>query len=73
MRFYQLTYALAAPGQVPVRGQEWFPSERDAVVRRLALFNSGKLVGKKSDHEIWPVDIPTDKVGLLRWLRENVQ
>lgn len=50
---------------------EWFGSERDAVVRRLKLFNDGMLEGKKGDHVIWPVDIPTDKQGLLAWLKEN--
>lgn len=54
-----------------LRINEWFGSERDAVVRRLELWNAGKLVGKKKDHEIWPVDIPTRKEDLLAWLRVN--
>lgn len=50
---------------------EWFGSERDAVVRRLALFNAGELHGKKKDHEIWPVDVPTRKEDLLAWLNKE--
>lgn len=50
---------------------EWFGSEREAVVRRIALFDSGVLKGKKLDHKIWAVDIPTDKRSLLAWLQEN--
>lgn len=78
MRVYQLTYltqadVLAAEiqGEQPKSVTEWFPSEREAVVRRLALANDGKLAGKKADHEIWPVDIPTDKTGLLAWLNKE--
>jgi hypothetical protein len=52
---------------------EWFGSEREAVVRRLHLFKGGGLSGKKGDQEIWAIDIPTDKRGLLAWLQENVK
>jgi hypothetical protein len=51
--------------------EEWFGAERDAVVRRLELFKAGKLQGKKSDHEIWPVDVPTTKADLLVWLNKE--
>lgn len=80
MRFYQLEY-LPKEGQLvannngadwvftPVR--EWFGSERDAVVRRLDLFKAGKLAGKKSDHPIEAVDVPTDKANLLVWLNRE--
>jgi hypothetical protein len=78
MRVYQLTFltnaaVLAAEmeGTEPKPAKEWFPSEREAVVRRLALANNGALAGKKADHEIWPVDIPTDKQGLLNWLNKE--
>ena len=82
MRIYQFEYKLRPPDMFPAPGQmliinpdypirEWFASEREAVVRRLELFKAGKLLGKKSDHEIWPVDIPTDKQGLLAWLRQE--
>ena len=83
MRFYQFEYTLRPPGLFPEPGQEvqianpgqpireWFASERDAVVRRLELFKAGKLLGKKSDHEIWAVDVPTSKPDLLAWLRKE--
>lgn len=77
MRLYQFDYRTTetdrVSGEVRVSNviREWFPSEREAVVRRLALFKAGKLVGKKKDNPVWPVDIPTDKKGLLAWLRQE--
>lgn len=79
MRFYEFTYRLRIvdriTSEVTISGpiREWFGSERDAVVRRLELYKAAALPGRKKDHEIWPVDIPTDKKGLLRWLQENVK
>ncbi len=77
MRFYQFEYRERVVDkisgvQVEVPHNEWFGSEREAVVRRLSLFKAGKLVGKKKEHPIWPVDIPTDKRGLLAFLRKEV-
>lgn len=78
MRFYQLEYISSAGTIVPHHEgadmvfpgvREWFASEREAVVRRLELYKAGKLRGKKNDAQIWPVDIPTDKRGLLAFLR----
>jgi hypothetical protein len=78
MRFYQLEYISSAGIIVPhhegadmsfPRVREWFASDREAVVRRLELFKAGKLRGKKDDAKIWPFDIPTDKRGLLAFLR----
>ena len=75
MRFYQLEYlpadgALVA-GMEHTWTREWFSSDREAVVRRLELFKAGQLRGKKNDAQIWPVDIATDKRGLLAFLREE--
>lgn len=50
---------------------EWFTSERQAVVRRLLLVRLGKIVGKKRDAKIWPVDVPVRKVALVAWLNEQ--
>jgi hypothetical protein len=55
----------------PAVTREWFGSERDAVVRRLDLFNKGLLLGKKADHTIDPVDVPTAKADLLVWLNRE--
>lgn len=78
VRVYQLIYLTHAAvleaemqGDKPKPATEWFPSEREAVVRRIALVNGGKLVGKKTAHEIWPVDIPTNKQDLLSWLNKE--
>jgi hypothetical protein len=74
MRVYQLEYLPAVEPGADLnftRTREWFGSEREAVVRRLELFKSSKIHGKKKDAEIWPVDIPTDKLGLLAFLRKE--
>jgi hypothetical protein len=76
MRFYQFEYKLKVVDKISgvvdvVPKREWFGSEREAVIRRLELFKSGQLVGKKKDNEIWGIDIPTDKQGLLAWLRSE--
>ena len=78
MRVYQFEFQLAAEKTVTTEGsviypthRQWFGSEREAVTSRLDLFKAGKLVGKKSDHEIWPVDIGTSKPDLLAWLRKE--
>lgn len=84
MRVYELTYktlgqvppsADASPEAVPMRTaikvREWFPSEREAVIRRLDLFKRGLMLGKKSDAVIEAVDVPTDKRGLLAFLNEE--
>ena len=47
---------------------EWFTSERAAAVRRLMLFKTNKLEGKKRNAEIWGVDIPIRKAELVTWL-----
>lgn len=69
MRFYQFEYTHVDDSSDAPTHSEWFGSEREAVVRRLGLFKAGKLRGNKSSHHIWPVDIPTDKQGLLAWLK----
>lgn len=79
MRFYQLEYFAKADqtsgpdgaSTTPVT-REWFGAERDAAVRRLELFRAGKLVGKKRDHLVWQVDVPTTKPELLAFLRKEV-
>lgn len=78
MRFYEFQYKQLVVDKitnvsVEIPKREWFGSERDAVVRRLWLFRNGYLPGKKADHEIWPVDIPTSKADLLAWLRRECQ
>lgn len=77
MQFYQLEYTPKVFDKVlgeefaltPKR--EWFGSERAAVVRRLELFKAGQLHGKKKDHSIWPIDVPTRKEDMLAWLNQN--
>lgn len=77
MRFYQFEYKLQdtdkVTGETTVSEtiREWFGSEREAVIRRMEFFKAGRLAGKKKDNPIWPVDIPTDKKGLLAWLRRE--
>jgi len=50
---------------------EWFTSERQAVTRRLRLFDTGRLAGRKRESEIWPVEVPTRKAELVGWLNEG--
>lgn len=50
---------------------EWFCSRREAVVRRLELFKAGKLHGRKNDHPIAMVDMPTRKREIVTWLNER--
>lgn len=79
MRFYQLEFTLKVNNLLddllgaaaPDTRREWFGSERDAVVRRLGLFNKGLLLGKKADHTIEAVDVPTVKADLLLWLNRE--
>lgn len=76
MRFYEFNFRTQVVDKLTgatsqISNREWYASERDAVVRRLELFKAGKLAGKKSDHEIWAVDVPTSKPDLLAWLRKE--
>lgn len=79
MQFYQFEYYTHEIDKItgnpitelPVAHREWFGAERDAVKRRLELWNAGKLTGKKKDHTIWPVDVPTRKEDLLAWLNRE--
>lgn len=67
MKIYRLDYRLAtSPDSSHIT--EWFTSERAAVVRRLELFSKGRLAGKKREHEIWGVEVPTRKTELVGWL-----
>lgn len=76
MRFYQLeaihkgTDPQGDP--TPLTIPEWQATERAAVIRRNELFKAGKLYGLKRESLITPVDIPTDKPGLLKFLQDNV-
>jgi len=73
MRFQKLTYICIARelDTDPASRTAWFGSESEAVSRRVELFKSGQLVGRKSDATIEAVDVPTDKAGLLVWLNSN--
>ena len=78
MRFYKFCFTSKevnkVTGEVTMSvGTEWFGSERDAVVRRMGMWKSGELAGKKSDHDIEIVEVPTRKEDLLIWLNENVK
>lgn len=57
--------------QTGVVKSEWFCSNREAVVRRLELFKANKLYGKKSDHMIHMVEMPTRKKEIVAWLNER--
>lgn len=77
MRFYQLIYetnSLSYDDKDKQSNQytEWFGSERDAVIRRAALFKTGTIVGLKRKQTIDPIDVPTDKAGLLKFLQSNI-
>lgn len=72
MRFYQFEFTLKDDTPDTPIHSEWFGSERVATMRRLELFKRGALRGKKSSHPIWPVDIPTDKQGMLAWLTSEL-
>ena len=65
MNFYKLSYIRSDADVI----NEWFSSERDAIVRRLTLFKEGALDGQKKDHLIEAHQIPVRKVDLLEWLR----
>ncbi len=54
-----------------LKQSEWFCSRREAVVRRLELFKAGKLHGRKNDHPIAMVDMPTRKREIVQWLNER--
>ena len=54
-----------------ISSSEWFCSRREAVVRRLELFKAGKLHGRKNDHSIAAVDMPTRKREIVTWLNER--
>lgn len=77
MKFYRFKYRLKdtnkVTGEVTISEPivEWFGSEREAVVRRMELFKADRLAGKKKDNEIWLFEVPTDKLGLLAWLRKH--
>lgn len=77
MQLYQFEYRLKTVSKIsgeeivhPTK-HEWFGSERAATVRRLELYRSGELAGRKKDNPIWPVDVPTRKEDLLAWLNKN--
>lgn len=77
MRFYQLETKQKV--KVPESEEQstvvmpfWFGTERDAIVERNKLHQSGKTVGLKREQMIYPVDVPTDKAGLLKFLQNNV-
>jgi hypothetical protein len=77
MRFYQLearvltkTDENSAIAEVVTT---WFGTERDAIVARNEMFKAGKLTGLKRESEIQPIDVPTDKAGLFKFLTENVK
>lgn len=76
MRFYQLEMRVNVPvaesTSIVEVVTEWFGTERDAVVYRNAKFQSGQLVGLKREQKIEPIDVPTDKAGLLKFLKNNV-
>ena len=77
MRFYQLeaNKLKTDPQGDPCSAvePEWFGTERDAVVARNEAFKAGKLSGLKRESLITPVDVPTDKAGLLNSLQDNVK
>lgn len=50
----------------------WHGTEREAVQLRGTLFKAGQLAGLKRESKIYPVDVPTDKAGLLKFLQDNV-
>ena len=49
----------------------WHPSERDAR-RDLAAFRRERVGPAVGPEGVTPVEIPTDKVGLLRWLNAHL-
>lgn len=87
MRFYQLELVLkgkptgfvnekavyAEGEEKGILSTEWFGTERDAAQARSDLYKAGKLYGLKRESKIYPVDVPTDKAGLLKFLKENVR
>jgi len=76
MRFYQLEAHVPdlneAGEPVPSPQCIWFGTERDAIVARNEMFKAGKLLGLKRASEIQPIDVPTDKAGLFKFLTANV-
>ena len=76
MRFYQLVYATPITyGEgldVEEVKAEWFGTEREGVVRRGELFKGGKNAGLKREAKIKIVEVPSDKKGLLNFLKANV-
>lgn len=76
MRFYQLEVkqntAVSEDVLIVETVTHWFGTERDAVIARNQMFKEGKLVGLKREQVIYPVDVPTDKAGLLKFLQDNV-
>jgi len=76
MRFYKLTCLIKNTNPNDSQDtdryiSEWFESERLAVIRRLELYKTGQVVGKKSQQFIEAHDVPTNKAGLLEFIREN--
>lgn len=67
MRVWRVTYHHTGDGDVVNR---WLPSERDARKVLAAARKDGKV--GYGDSLVVPVDVPTDKSGLLEWLNANV-
>lgn len=65
MRLHRITYA-----RDDVDYQEFAGSDSDASKRSTELKKEGGLQGKP---ERAPVEIPTDKAGLIEWLNKNAQ
>lgn len=79
MRFYQLEAKraylnpdLTCNEPIITLEPEWFGTERAAIIRRNVLFQTKQLIGLKRENLISPIDVPTDKAGLLRFLQDNV-
>lgn len=70
MRFYKLTYATHEDHE-PRSVVEWYSSERLALNRRMELFKSGKLAGRRLDQKIEIHNIGPLKEQMLIWLRKH--
>lgn len=67
MRVHRLQHGDASHGNVVA----WFPSKREAQHALARLRREGEL-DATYPVSLEPVDIPTDKAGLLRWLNAYV-
>lgn len=77
MRFYQFESKRKIIERGHVVGETvvttWHGTEREAVQLRGTLFKANLLAGLKRESKIYPIDVPTDKAGLLAFLKANVQ